>query len=58
MLRALYECGIVPDLIVGTSVGAITSAFTARPQTVETADELGKMWPRSPARGRCFGCVR
>jgi NTE family protein len=27
MLRALYERGIVPDLVVGTSVGAINGAF-------------------------------
>src|SRR5437764_3972905 len=29
MLRALYERGVVPDLIVGTSVGAINAAFIA-----------------------------
>jgi NTE family protein len=41
MLRALYERGIVPDLVVDTSVGAINGAFiAARPQTVETADGL------------------
>jgi NTE family protein len=45
MLRALYERGIKPDLIVATSVGAINGAFIAtRPQTVETADELGAIW--------------
>ena len=42
MLRALYERGIVPDLIVGTSAGALNAAFIAsRPQTVQTADDLG-----------------
>ena len=45
MLRALYERGIVPDLIIGTSAGALNAAFIAsRPQTVKTADELGIVW--------------
>ena len=45
MLRALYERGISPDLIVATSAGAINGAFIAsRPQTVETADELAAIW--------------
>lgn len=54
MLRGLYERGIVPDLIVGTSVGAINGAFIAsRPQTVETADELAEIW-RGVRRGQVF----
>jgi NTE family protein len=45
MLRALYERGIIPDLLVGTSVGALNAAFVAsRPQTVETADQLARVW--------------
>jgi NTE family protein len=45
MLRALYERGIVPDLLVGTSAGALNAAFVAsRPQTVETADQLALVW--------------
>jgi NTE family protein len=45
MLRALYERGIEPDLIVATSAGAINGAFIAtRGQTVETADELATIW--------------
>src|SRR5437016_12248749 len=54
MLRALYERRIVPDLVVGTSVGAINGAFIAsRPQTVETADELAEIW-RGVRRGQVF----
>jgi predicted acylesterase/phospholipase RssA len=30
MLRALYEHGIVPDLLVATSAGALNAAFIAR----------------------------
>lgn len=45
MIEALYERGIVPDLICGSSVGAINGAFLAsRPPTVETARELGDVW--------------
>lgn len=54
MLRALYERGIVPDLIVGTSVGAVNGAFIAsRPQTPGTADELAEIWHRI-GRGNVF----
>lgn len=54
MLRALYERGIEPDLIVGTSAGALNGAFIApRPQTVETADELSEIW-RGVRRGAVF----
>src|SRR3954468_17840898 len=54
MLEALYERGIVPDFIVGTSAGALNGAFIAeRPQTVETARELGEVW-RGLKRGQVF----
>ena len=54
MLRALYERGIAPDYIVGTSAGALNGAFIAsRPQTVETADALGTIW-RGLRRGQIF----
>ena len=61
MLRALYERGIAPDLIVGTSVGALNGSFIAtRPPTTETARELAAVWrgtgrwnvfPRNPLTG-------
>jgi NTE family protein len=54
MLHALYERGIVPQLIVGTSVGAVNGAFIASwPQTVETARELAAIW-RGLRRGQVF----
>ena len=47
MLRALYERGIEPDLIVATSAGAVNGAFIAtRAPSVETADDLGSIWRR------------
>lgn len=54
MLRALYERGINPDVIVGTSAGAMNGAFIAsRPQTVATADALAAVW-RDLKRGQVF----
>ncbi len=45
MVAALYERGIAPDLLVGTSAGAINAGFLAsRPATVATADELAEIW--------------
>jgi NTE family protein len=45
MLRALYERAITPDLLVGTSAGALNAAFVAsRPQTPATAQELARVW--------------
>lgn len=54
MLEALYERGIAPDLVIGTSAGALNGAFIAeRPPTVETAREVGDVW-RGLRRGQVF----
>src|SRR5690242_12133132 len=54
MVRALYERGIAPDLIVGTSAGALNGAFIAsRAQSVPTADALADIW-RGLRRGQVF----
>jgi NTE family protein len=54
MLQALYEHGIRPDLLVGTSAGAINAAFIAsRPQTPSTAAELQQVW-RGLGRSHAF----
>jgi NTE family protein len=45
MLQALYEHDVLPDVLVGTSVGALNAAFIAsRPQTTATARELARVW--------------
>src|SRR5688572_17234738 len=44
MLRALFEVGIVPDLIVGTSIGALNGAAVAVAPTAETIDRLEAIW--------------
>src|SRR6266566_1479383 len=45
MVHALYERGIAPDLLIGTSAGALNAAFLAsRPPTVATAEQLAALW--------------
>jgi NTE family protein len=54
MLRALFERGIAPDLVVGTSAGAINGAYIAGHEpSVATADALGEIW-RGTRRGKVF----
>ncbi len=44
MLRALLERGIVPDLVVGTSVGAINGAAVAADPSVAGVERLAGVW--------------
>jgi NTE family protein len=44
MLQALLERGIVPDLVVGTSVGAINGAAIAADPTPEAVERLRNVW--------------
>jgi NTE family protein len=43
MLQALEEAGVTPDVIVGTSVGAINGAFVAA-DPARAARRLGELW--------------
>lgn len=43
MLRALAEAGIRPDLVVGTSVGALNGVFVAA-APVDAAERLSGLW--------------
>ena len=51
MLRALLDAGVRPDLVVGTSVGAINGAVLAACPAAEVADRLEALW-RSPTPPR------
>ena len=54
MLQALYERGVKPDVVAGTSVGAVNGAFIAsRPQVVDTVLELASVW-RGLTRSEVF----
>lgn len=44
MLRALLEAGIVPDVVLGTSVGAINGAALAAEPTVQAVRRLERLW--------------
>ena len=43
-LQALFEGGIVPDLVVGCSVGALNAAFIAVDPTAQRVHELEQVW--------------
>jgi NTE family protein len=43
MLRALSEAGVMPDLVVGTSVGALNGVFVAA-SPAGAADQLTSLW--------------
>ncbi len=54
MLQALSEHGVAPDLLIGTSVGALNAAFLAGHGTGDRAlDDLDRLW-RSLRRNQVF----
>jgi len=55
MLRALADAGIVPDLVVGTSIGAINGAVVAADPKVAVA-RLAALW-KDLASSAAFGPV-
>lgn len=54
MLEALLGAGIVPDLVLGTSIGALNGAATAAAPTVEGVDRLRGLW-QDVERSGVFG---
>jgi NTE family protein len=46
MLRALFEAGIRPDLVVGSSAGALNGVAFAQNPTEAGLDELQELWAR------------
>jgi NTE family protein len=52
MLRALFERGIVPDLVLGTSVGALNGALVAREPALPVIDRLTELWRSASTSGR------
>jgi NTE family protein len=44
MLKALLEAGIKPDVIVGTSIGAVNAAHLAAAPTLENVERLRELW--------------
>jgi NTE family protein len=54
MLRALLERGITPDLVVGTSIGAINGAAVAADPSTAAVERLERVWTRIE-RSDAFG---
>jgi len=57
MLRALAESSVAPDLILGTSVGAINGALFAADPTLEGVDRLSRLWRESSVSDVSPGAV-
>jgi NTE family protein len=54
MLRALLRAGFTPDLVVGTSIGAVNGALVAADPTEAVTDRLVRLWA-SPEAGEVYG---
>jgi NTE family protein len=52
MLRALFEAGVEPDLVLGTSVGALNGAWVARDPTRAVVERLTDLWRGVGESGR------
>lgn len=49
-MRALFERNIVPDILVGTSAGALNTMFIATNPTPATNERLAQLWLATRAR--------
>ncbi|GCE75772.1 patatin-like phospholipase family protein [Cellulomonas biazotea] len=54
MLQALFEAGVRPDTVVGTSIGAINGAAVAADPTASVVDRLVQAWA-SPEAAAVYG---
>jgi NTE family protein len=54
MIRALFDAGITPDVIVGTSIGAINGAAVAHNPTISVVETMEKAWS-SESAGAIYG---
>ena len=55
MLRALFEAGIRPDLILGTSVGALNGALVAADPGPGVIDRLVGLWESAVGNREVYG---
>jgi NTE family protein len=44
MLRALFRAQIRPDILIGTSIGAINAAMVAVDPNASVIDDLVRLW--------------
>ena len=50
MVRALFRAGIRPDLVIGTSVGAVNGALVAAEPSEAVTDRLVRLWLSDEAK--------
>lgn len=50
MLKALLENGVKPDIVVGTSIGAVNAAYLASDPSLEAVERLRQIWCEARAR--------
>ena len=55
MLRALLEAGITPDLVVGTSIGALNGALLATEPGLGVIDRLEDLWRTAADTREIYG---
>jgi NTE family protein len=55
MLRALLERDIVPDLVLGTSVGALNGAMVARQPELAVVERLTDLWAAAAQTREVYG---
>jgi NTE family protein len=55
MLRALFERDIFPDLVLGTSVGALNGAMVARDPTPAVIERMARLWRGAAESGDVYG---
>ncbi len=55
MLRALLERDVVPDLVLGTSVGAINGALVARQPEPDVVERLTGLWRTAAETREVYG---
>lgn len=55
MLQALFEAGVRPDLVLGTSVGALNGALVATDPSPAVIDRLVRLWESAATSGDVYG---
>jgi NTE family protein len=55
MLRALFEAGVEPDLLIGTSVGALNGALVAADPGDGVIDRLVGLWESAASSREVYG---
>ena len=55
MLRALFERDVTPDLVLGTSVGALNGAMVAREPALSVIERLTDLWLEVAGGGEVYG---